>query len=208
MPLLFQKKFRESGWIAAWKTTEKIEQLLNQVELSPTEKLEFAKIGHDGRKVEWLGMRTLLRTIEPEIDIKYRESGQPYSIHPRGNISLSHSGNIVSAVYHPTEPAGIDIQIWNNKLNVIRDRFVRQDEKHFFIHGRHTEFILAIWCCKEALYKCYGTGISFREQMKILPFQCLEQETVNARVYSEGGFTEHELIIDRWEGCRVAYVSK
>lgn len=199
MPILTREKWCKFGWVAAWQVDESESELCANLNLNALENARLDEIHHPKRRMEWLAMKNLLRHQMPELTIGYEKSGRPFSLYPGGNLSLSHTERIVAASFHPSRRAGIDLQAFDPKLDRIASRFVNEGERSFRSQMDERVWITGLWVIKEALFKCYGSGISFREQMWVGPFRGMENEVVAARVWVDGKVRHHSVKL-RWFG--------
>ena len=91
--------------------------------------------------------------------IEFDSNGKPYYLNSYDlHISLSHSGDFVSAVVS-NKPVGIDIQIYKT----INDKLIKRvctDDECEFIKSSDNNAFFRIWTAKEAYSKCSGIKLS------------------------------------------------
>lgn len=95
--------------------------------------------------------------------------GKPYLKNSKFHISLSHSGEYVTAIISKYK-VGIDIQEISKKVEKIKSKFLSKQELK-----QCDNDILRLnryWTAKEALYKGYGKkGLAFIENIIVTPFK-------------------------------------
>lgn len=130
-----------------------------------------AEVHLEKRKREWLVTRLLLhRLIGSEAELLFRKNGQPFLSNGRA-ISISHSESLAGIVTGE-KSVGIDIQAPDEKIYRIRKRFCQPGElEDAFNSFNELEYLTAIWCAKEAVFKCFGERVHFSEDIRILPFK-------------------------------------
>ena len=113
-----------------------------------------------------LGAGYLLKKYLPEGEIKVNESGKPYL--PNGPFfNVSHSGEYVVLVMHPSRDVGVDIeQINENKRDGIV--FVLNPEEKKIAD---TGTLFRIWSNKESLIKCLSTGLKCIKTVSGIPLE-------------------------------------
>ena len=109
--------------------------------------------------------RVLLRTVLGEalgvlpqdVPIEIDEFGRPYIAGNPVHFSVSHSGGHVRLAV-ANEPVGIDIQV--------KDRAIEEGMTAVFATAREQAWVDSeerfydLWVRKEAVLKCFGTGVS------------------------------------------------
>jgi len=163
----------DGATILVWELTESIEKLKSQLQLIESDKIEFDKIVSDKRKLEFLGIRTALKTvIGKEILIQYDDEGKPHLSDKSFHISVSHSNKWIAVIVHPSKKVGIDIECPTDKIQKLYKRFLSPVEQKELSGGNDIHQLLIAWSAKEALYKIIGKeSIDFANQLRIFPFE-------------------------------------
>lgn len=123
------------------------------------------------RRQEWLSVRALLaRLIGNNQTICYYPSGKPYLSDSSSFISISHTRHYV-AVIIGTQPVGIDIEQYGQRVHKVISKFVREDETVNSWKGDDTWSLLLHWSAKEVMFKCLDTdAVDFQAHLRIFPF--------------------------------------
>jgi phosphopantetheinyl transferase len=76
---------------------------------------------------------------------------------------------------------GIDIEIITPKVEKIKHKFLNEDELDNIQHSTlNTQHLTLLWCCKEAVFKWYGTaGVDFKEDIHLKPFEINAEGIIN-----------------------------
>lgn len=103
------------------------------------------------RAVEKGGVRKLLEELGyGQLEVAYKETGQPYfKQKPEIFLSLSHAKGWF-AVSVGSEPVGVDIQPFSERLKQGQDYF-RNEQEHAFSEDEQALHLM--WGAKEAFYK-------------------------------------------------------
>ena len=163
----------EGATILVWELTETIENLASQLHLNDSEITKFNKIVSVKRKLEFLGIRTALKTVlGKEVPIDYDDEGKPHLSDESFQISISHSNRWIAIILHPTKRVGIDIECPTDKILKLYKRFLSPVEQAELSHGKDIRQLLIAWSAKEALYKIIGKeSIDFANQLRIYSFE-------------------------------------
>jgi 4'-phosphopantetheinyl transferase len=162
MALVYLRNLDEQTRFAIWKVEETAEDLT--------------------LRLQWLATRVLLRTMLDTtgyIDCPSDANGKPYLANFPDRISLTHSYEYAAVMLSKKGEVGIDLELVKPKITRIANKFL-QDEELAFIGGPDpVRQLYACWCAKEAVYKLQGNkGVSFREHMRVLPFEYQDQGTL------------------------------
>ena len=118
-------------------------------------------------KEQFLAVRKTLELENPSYKIRYDESGKP-SINSDLNISISHSNHMVAIVLSGYSRTGIDIELKENKILNIKDKFLNELEKLKDKFQSDVDYLTMIWTAKESIYKALGIkGVSFSDDITI-----------------------------------------
>lgn len=201
MGLLLKLGWPEGHRLAFWHCTESVDELEAILPFHAGDETEKSKLRHPKRALEWYGSRAALRIgLGTEETVHYLENGKPYLA--GSAMSLSHCLPVTGALMHPTI-GGMDIQVANPKLAVIREKFTH-DSEWAWMQGRKDELdcITLLWSAKEALFKVYGEQLAFAEQIRIDAFVPGQSE-LTAKVFRESkGWISHRLrcfsLLNHW----------
>ena len=163
----------DGATILVCEMTESVETLKSQLHLNDSDRTEFNKIASEKRKLEFLGIRTALKTvIGKEIFIQYDDGGKPHLSDNSFQISISHSNKWIAVIVHPLKKVGIDIECPTDKIQKLYKRFLSPVEQKELSEGNDIPQLLIAWSAKEALYKIIGKeSIDFANQLRIYPFE-------------------------------------
>ena len=101
--------------------------------------------------------RLIINKITGKWQIDYNQYGSP--LIEKKYISISHCKNFACVYYH-TEKIGVDIELIDQRILKIADRFLNIYEKTTFgINNLQT--LTLIWAAKEAIFKKYGGETTF-----------------------------------------------
>ena len=116
---------------------------------------------------QFLAVRKILQLEDPSYKIRYDESGKP-SINSNLNISISHSNLMAAIVFSVHNKAGIDIELKENKIINIHNKFLNDSEKQENEYQSNVDYLTMIWTAKESIYKALGIkGVSFSDNIII-----------------------------------------
>lgn len=182
--------------IGLWTITESAEELQELL----SQKCDLYELPenytHNKRILEWLAVRLILHSILPQkfFDVVYDENGKPFLKKPNGHISISHTKEIVSVMYHETKNCGIDIELLKPRILKVAHKFLRDDEKEFLTEENYLEKLYLIWGAKEVIYKMHGAGgVDFIENLKIHPFAFSKEGSMNAEMFLENAVTKFKI---------------
>jgi len=165
------QSFDSGGAIILYaEINEPVHELTPQLVNFEAYRNEFENVRNEKRQKEFLASRILINKLHPQPQkINYTAEGKPYIENSDVNISISHSGNRVTVIAHPTCNVGIDIEKSSPRIVKLAGKFLNNDELSEFSNDQE-QMILA-WSVKEALYKIIGTGAAdFKQTLHIFPF--------------------------------------
>jgi len=160
MPIIKIKKTKEYIY-GIWKITENNENLLQKLNPNNEELSQLKKISHLERKAQSISAKLILNELaKQKITVLY-QNNIPYC-NKYSNISISHSGQYSVALISKKN-IGIDLQMYSEKLNKIKNKFINTDEKK---NNPSLNDIHKIWTAKEAIYKALkGEKCSFKKNI-------------------------------------------
>jgi phosphopantetheinyl transferase len=115
------------------------------------------------RKKEWDAVAQCLPPHLCMADILKDPNGKPY-LKNGNHISISHSGAF-AAVAVSEKVVGVDIQIPRSTVFRVRQKFCHPTELSFVKDDPMDERFMMLWCAKEAIFKMYGSGIDFAQDL-------------------------------------------
>ena len=183
MPLIQRIQEKELTY-GIWKVSETIDELLslfgNRSECYASQLEQFH---YEGRKLEWLAVRALLKEmLGEECEIGYTNSGKPYLKDSDWNVSISHTKGYVTVALSLTDTIGIDIEQYSDRVRKVSKRFIREDEmvsiqdarlQTSLLEGRENEVyaMLLHWSAKESIFKIMEQiDVDFLQNLHVYPF--------------------------------------
>ncbi len=175
--------------LGVWEITEDFDSLYSMVNLVAVEKAKLDSFKNISRKVEWLSVRALVKTmIGKDTRILYNSENKPFVRGNTHNISISHSNNLTAVMISKDKRVGIDLEYMSGKISKVANKFINARENitsdpeqakfHLYLH----------WCAKEALYKiCDKQDINFRDGITIAPFVPEEHGFMKGQVINGNG---------------------
>lgn len=161
--------------ILIWELTETWEELLKQFDKNEIDSLELSTFHTDKRKKEYLSVRLALKTLlNRKIKICYDDEGKPFLSDYFAEIGISHSGQWMAVITHPTQKVGIDVERFQPKISTISERFLSNEELEKIYEKEESKIkkLTLLWSAKEALFKVIGKeAVDFSRQLLILPFE-------------------------------------
>ena len=164
MPFLKEFIINDKTKIKLWKV---MMGELNTKELNSDEKnlLELKK--SNILREQFLATRKLLALENSDYKITYDINGKP-SLNSNYNISISHSHEIAAVAISDNSNIGIDVQLKENKIFNIQNKFLNKSEKSNIGDDPTVDILTMVWTSKESIYKAIGLkGISFSKNIEI-----------------------------------------
>jgi len=200
MPLHYYRSHHNCE-VTLWKITEEatfFREALVQ-EGFPTEQGD--RIAREEKALQWYASRYLLLTSHPAA-IDYYKERKPHLFNgPK--ISFSHSEDIVGLLLSQNN-AGLDVQVFNEKLERIKDKFTSAEELKLIRANSDLSALSLTWSVKEAIFKYYGTGVPFKS-VKITNHDPVTN-MVKVNLKRDGKDVMHKLHADFLENLSLAYV--
>ena len=181
MPFLKEFIINDNTKIKLWKV---MMGELNTKELNSDEKnlLELKK--SNILREQFLATRKLLTLENSDYKITYDINGKP-SLNSNYNISISHSHEIAAVSISDNSKIGLDVQLNENKIFNIQDKFLNPTEKLNIGENPSLKILTMIWTSKESIYKAVGLkGISFSDNIKIE--KVIEEDKTGIGYYTYG----------------------
>jgi phosphopantetheinyl transferase len=145
--------------------------------MSSFDELEYDSISHPSRMFEWVGARKALQTLALEFGIDYQgirkeANGKSYLVNHSAHISISHTKGFAAVMIHYDKSVGIDIELLKEKIELIAEKFISEEEFRFI--DKNMNKLTIAWCAKEAVYKSIGVdGISFKDHIRLADFEAI-----------------------------------
>ena len=181
--------------LGVWEITEDFDSLYSMVNLVAAEKAKLDSFKNISRKVEWLSVRALVKTmIGKDTRILYNSENKPFVRGNTHNISISHSNNLTAVLISTDKRVGIDLEYMSGKIGKVANKFI--NDKEDITHDPEMEkFHLYLhWCAKEALYKILDKqDINFRDGITIKPFTPEEHGYMDGYAVNGNGQEDFEL---------------
>ncbi len=177
--------------------------------LSFREKLSFANISRNDKKVEWKGARIAIKSALDCISLPYPgffkdEHGKSHPMDGYGYVSLTHTRGIAAAIFHKDMPVGIDLDYVREKVVRLGPKFLDPLEIDFLNHD--PELYTIAWSAKESIFKCQGRrGISLKSNILLEPFS-INDNVIKGKVYqSEHSDHFYQVKIEREKDIVLTY---
>jgi len=181
MPFLKEFIINDKTKIKLWKVT--IGEL-NTKELNSDEKKLLKLKKNNILREQFLATRKVLALENSDYKISYNNNGKP-SLNAKYNISISHSHEIAALVISDNSKIGLDVQLNENKIFNIQDKFLNPSEKLNIGENPSLKILTMIWTSKESIYKAVGLkGISFSDNIKIE--KVVEEDKTGIGYYTNG----------------------
>ena len=181
MPFLKEFIINDKTKIKLWKV---MIGELNTKELNSDEKNLLKLKKSNILKEQFLATRKLLALENTDYKITYDNNGKPL-LNSKYNISISHSHEIAAIAISDNSKIGLDVQLNENKIFNIQDKFLNPSEKLNIGENPSLKILTMIWTSKESIYKAVGLkGISFSDNIKIE--KVVEEDKTGIGYYTNG----------------------
>lgn len=210
MSLAYLKELDAHSRIALWKIEETEEELVAMLQLDESELSKLKSLAKGKRTLHWLATRALLRYLlqTPDyISCPSDSNGKPYLPDFPYEISLTHSYDYAGVMLSSAGACGIDLEIVKEKVDRIKNKFLKPEELAFIEDGQRVDQLYACWCAKEAVYKLQGNrGVSFYHNMTIEPFRYTQQGVMKVTLSKDGSERSFEVFYERFNEYMLGYV--
>jgi len=175
MPIIEDLKLSETSRLIIWEISETINELKTKVLLSENSLKLLNQRKSEVQKKQFLAIRNILSELSiDDRDMKYEESGRPYIIGGQ-NISISHSDTF-AAVILSDNVVGIDIEIMNDRILKIKDKFLETELN--YPEKLEVATALIYWNIKESIFKAVPKkGVDFKKNILVLPLNMKKNRT-------------------------------
>ncbi|TYP94663.1 phosphopantetheinyl transferase [Sphingobacterium allocomposti] len=209
MGLVYLRELNSETKLAIWRIEETADELLSRLQLDEREKARLESLGKGKRTLHWLATRVLLRYLlktEDYIACPSDDNGKPFLPDYPYKISLTHSFDYAGVLMSTQGECGIDLEIVKDKVLRVKEKFLKPKELAF-IQDNNIEQLYACWCAKEAVYKLQGNkGVSFLEDMTILPFQYKPQGIMTLLLRKERKTQFFQVYYEKFQDYMLGYV--
>jgi 4'-phosphopantetheinyl transferase len=204
MPLTVQKIEENSLWnLNIWSVTETLTDLYALANLSENDQMLCDSIHLEKRKREWLVRKILAQSVSEGLIIQNLANGKPVLTDGRF-ISISHCDNLVALIIS-NKMVGIDLQSPSGKLVRIARKFCHNHELKMAENSqKKEEYFAIVWSVKEAIFKTFGEGVIFAEDILLDQFDA-EDSVITASYKGRHGSKKFQLGHFVHESCHVIY---
>lgn len=206
MPLSLTRNInKHNAVLVLWTITESLSEMLALAKASTIDISETDKFKLESRKKQFIASRLLVNKLGLDVTkLKYTSNGKPYFSDSTKGISFSHSGDYVACIVADVE-VGVDIQVYNPKLENIRTRFLSEHENNEI---DSLEKLHAYWCAKEALFKLYAKGnVEFKTELLIQSFDLSEKGSFSGKILKEKS-VDVELFYEKTQEYMLVYCTE
>lgn len=206
MPLSLSRNIKKhNAVLVLWTITEGLSEMLALAKVSNIDINETDKFKLESRKKQFIASRLLVEALGLDTEkLKYTSNGKPYFSNSQKGISFSHSGNYVACIVADAE-VGVDVQVYNPKLENIRNRFLSKEES---LEIDSLEKLHTYWCAKEALFKLYAKGnVEFKTELLIQPFNLSNSGSFWGKILKENE-AEVELFYKKTQDFMLVYCTE
>lgn len=156
-----------------WKIEEPESYFRSALWLLPEEETHLSAYRDEGKRLEWLASRLIIRTLLNPTDALLSvtmEDGRPEIRGWAGKVSISHTFGWAAALLTRDSVPGIDVEWKNREIHeALRNRFLHPEEKKILEQEttpNADEQVVLTWSAKETLFKLTGRkGVSFRQDL-------------------------------------------
>jgi 4'-phosphopantetheinyl transferase len=194
--IFLKTEVQPNCFLGVWEITEDFHTLYAMVRLDRAEKARLASFRSNSRKLEWLSVRALIRSMQgPDAQITYNTDNKPFLNGGAGNISISHSRNLTAILVSPDKRVGIDLEYMSGKISRLGHKFMNSNESVTDIAKDKKFHLYLHWCAKEALYKIIDKqqDVNFKDGITIFPFEPKDNGFIRGHILNTIGEEEFDL---------------
>ncbi len=209
MPLTKIEETNRGGLWGLWNIKESVSDLYGNLNPEGPDLERYHQKQNDKTKREFLASRLLVSLLLKEVNLNYQgvtrdDNNKPHLVGTEYKLSISHSDNYAAALIDPVKPAGIDIQIVQDKIMNLGGRIFSPEE--LSDAGDDVVKSTVYWSAKEVLYKIQGRkGINFVDHLKIAPFELNRHGHIGASICKEEVACDVELEFKLYDNFVVVY---
>jgi phosphopantetheinyl transferase len=175
MPIIYRKHISDHGILGVWKITESVDELLSMIHFSEEDFATFDRFKVKSRQAHWLSYRLMIRQLmgaECQCDFYYDEHGKLQFRDIDYSVSVTHSGLYSGVIISKDHYVGIDIEKLGDRINLLADKFLGDEEKSFLPAETQHRYLTIMWSAKEALFKLFGkSNVLFDQNIILSPFE-------------------------------------
>jgi len=212
MGLIFEEAFdNEATLLGVWKIDESIEDLFSLLMMKSSEMKMLSEFKHEKRKVQWLSVRALIRTLlgnpSRPLEISYDENAKPSLVKSRYHVSISHSKDKAAVLLSEKKFLGIDIEHIHPKIERVIHKFMSPEDIEQADTTHLIEYYHIFWCAKEALYKLNGrSGVDFIRDIKIQAFRYKGSGVIRGEIFFDQKWNAYQLHYQKINEYMLVYV--
>jgi phosphopantetheinyl transferase len=186
MPIIYRKNISDHGILGVWKITESVDELLSMIQFSEEDYATFEKFKVKSRQAHWLSYRLMIRQLmenETKCEFFYDEHGKLQFKNLDYSISVTHSGLYSGVIISKSHYVGIDIEKLGDRINLLADKFLLEEEKAFLPQEDQHLYLTVLWSAKEALFKLFGkSNVQFDQNIILSPFELQNAGTFQGKI--------------------------
>ncbi len=165
MPLVYQQNINAITRMGVWHIAEPEDFFLTQVPLQKT-------ISHPHKRLQHLAGRLLLKELYPDFPvsmIQIADTKKPFLEDEPFHFSISHCGDYAAAIVSKAYRVGVDVELVNDKIEVLRKKFLSESEMKMLAAQcglNRIQCLTLSWSAKESVFKWWGRGsVDFKRGM-------------------------------------------
>lgn len=166
MPLIKEKEFENKSRLCVWEISEPVEELLRTFANGVLEH-EFSRLKTEKRRREFLAARNALHVLSPNFQLEKDKNGRPFFTNSKQQLSISHADGWAAAIVG-TEPLGIDIENYREKIIRVAPKFMSATDMEFLMALGEVEAYTLLWSIKESVFKRFSNfHLDFKKEMQL-----------------------------------------
>lgn len=185
MPVFFQQQINETTRLGVWKIEETEEFFKGNVPV-------HRNVTHPHKRLQHLAGRFLLQFLFPDFPyklIQVADTRKPFLKDEQYHFSISHCGDYAAAIVSRDKRVGIDVEMIDDKIICVRDKFLSEYEQEIFLGGAimpDPAMLTLLWSSKESVFKWYGEGgVDFKKHIQLFSLNT-ERNTIDC-FFSKNG---------------------
>ncbi|MCF8224595.1 MAG: 4'-phosphopantetheinyl transferase superfamily protein [Bacteroidales bacterium] len=195
MGIFLKTEIQPECLLGVWEITEDFDTLYSMVRLGRAERARLDSFRSVNRKLEWLSVRALIRSMKGEdVRITYNKENKPFLNNGKARISISHSRSLTAILVSSDKRVGIDLEYMSGKISKLGHKFINSRESITRDPANRKFHLYLHWCAKEALYKiCDRQDVNFKEGITIMPFTPEDNGFIRGHVVNSAGEEDFDL---------------
>lgn len=187
MPIIYKQDIKDHSVMGVWKISESVDELLAMIDFREEDYATFEKFKVKSRQAHWLSYRIMIRQLmgpECKCDFYYDEHGKLQFKDLDYSISVTHSGLYSGVIISKLHYVGIDIEKLCDRINMLVDKFLSEEEKAFLPQENQYRYLTILWSAKEALFKLFGkSNVQFDKNIILDPFELKRKGNCTGHIY-------------------------